>query len=384
MNKYKNLKKEMNDSFNQINNSLNDRDIVAETLKKASTTAGKAHIIINDIDRQFSQVTKLNNRDVSFLFLATALQCTRQYLLTDFKNRENHETAADNTKGKLKEHSNRGEILYRAEINEIITNPVPFDALYGSKTFNLDLSGKSHRAKTLGHDPMLGWVFGTCNIMTSTMTLYDFRSFHVNTGFVPTGRLKKLSPRDKIESNANTLKVIDYSKNRLIYGGREGVTATGCALLKEAIHLKSDVNSKMSLPLPFISSVISPEFALKIGEYGFDVANVINVGKQATYSILINTIIAMIHRLFYDESIDLSEKHYEVRTRKILSYSNVLASSSNLIYVAITQDTSKLDIGGFAVTLYRLFSDRHFISQIKREFLEKEFYNAVLENVYER
>ena len=94
--------------------------------------------------------------------------------------------------------------------------------------------------------------------------------------------------------------------------------------------------------------------------------------------------IAMMHRLFYDESIELSEKYYEVRTRKILSYSNAMASSSNLIYVALSKDVSKLDVGGLAVTLYRLVSDGRFISQLKREFLEKEFYNAVLENVYEK
>ena len=155
-------------------------------------------------------------------------------------------------------------------------------------------------------------------------------------------------------------------------------------LSKRSDTSQSDVNSKMSFPLPLVSSLVSPEFALKIGEYGLDVANVNAVGKQASYSVLINTMIAMMHRLFYDESIELSEKYYEVRTRKILSYSNAMASSSNLIYVALSKDVSKLDVGGLAVTLYRLVSDGRFISQLKREFLEKEFYNAVLENVYEK
>ncbi len=50
----------------------------------------------------------------------------------------------------------------------------------------------------------------------------------------------------------------------------------------------------------------------------------------------------------------------------------------------LSKDVSKLDVGGLAVTLYRLVSDGRFISQLKREFLEKEFYNAVLENVYEK
>ena len=77
MNKYKDLKKKSDSAFNEINNSLNDMNTISETSKKASMIAGNAHVIINDIDRQFSQATKLNNVDISFLFLATALQCVR-------------------------------------------------------------------------------------------------------------------------------------------------------------------------------------------------------------------------------------------------------------------------------------------------------------------
>ena len=119
MNKYKDLKKKSDNAFNEINNSLNDMNVLAETSKRASATAKNAHIIINDIDRQFSQVTKLNNVDISFLFLATALQCVRQYLLTNFETRVSDKEAAKNTQGKTMEHSNRGNILYCPNINEI-------------------------------------------------------------------------------------------------------------------------------------------------------------------------------------------------------------------------------------------------------------------------
>ena len=120
MNKYKDLKKKSDSAFNEINNSLNDMNTISETSKKASMIAGNAHVIINDIDRQFSQATKLNNVDISFLFLATALQCVRQYLLTNFETRVSDKEAAKNTQGKTVEHSNRGNILYRPDINEII------------------------------------------------------------------------------------------------------------------------------------------------------------------------------------------------------------------------------------------------------------------------
>ena len=49
MNKYKDLKKKSDNAFNEINNSLNDMNVPAETSKRASATAKNAHIIINDI-----------------------------------------------------------------------------------------------------------------------------------------------------------------------------------------------------------------------------------------------------------------------------------------------------------------------------------------------
>ena len=66
---------------------------------------------------------------------------------------------------------------------------------------------------------------------------------------------------------------------------------------------------------------------------------------------------------------DIQKKLYEVRTRKILSYSNLVATSSNIAVVAITNDMKKLDVGGMAVTLYRLITDAKFIRQVKEEFI---------------
>ena len=95
--------------------------------------------------------------------------------------RGDDKTAAKNTKGHNVEHSNRVHRLYNPSINEIITNPVPFDAIYGGKDYGLGIGGGfTHRAKTIGHDPLLGWIFGTMNIATSTVTVSDgLQSFHV-------------------------------------------------------------------------------------------------------------------------------------------------------------------------------------------------------------
>ena len=83
-------------------------------------------------------------------------------------------------------------------------------------------------------------------------------------------------------------------------------------------------------------------------------------------------IIGLIHGLFYNEEKDGDRELYEVRTRKILMYSNIIASSSNVITVCITKNPKKLDLGGLMVTLSRLFTDIRFISRVKQEFIEGE------------
>ena len=83
-------------------------------------------------------------------------------------------------------------------------------------------------------------------------------------------------------------------------------------------------------------------------------------------------IIGLIHGLFYNEEKDGDRELCEVRTRKILMYSNIIASSSNVITVCITKNPKKLDLGGLMVTLSRLFTDIRFISRVKQEFIEGE------------
>ena len=80
-------------------------------------------------------------------------------------------------------------------------------------------------------------------------------------------------------------------------------------------------------------------------------------------------LIAMFHRMFCPEGTEMEQKLYEVKTRKILSYSNLVASSSNLAVVAVTKNFKLLDLGGLAVTIYRLITDVKFIRQVKQEFI---------------
>ena len=352
---------------------------IAQESERVRDVAANSDKILNDIEAQFENCTGLNKLDVSFLFLATALQVVRQYIFTKFPERLDDQTAANQTRGHNKEVAGRCHRYYNPSLEEIINGHVPFDANIGANGALKGGGSMGHRVTALGHDPILGLVVGTTNIATSTLTNKDLNSYHIYTNE---------NNRDYFRNRANTGLVFSKTGDKLLHQGLEGKKIVGASLMKEIIHLKSDLHTKNSLPLPFLS-VIDARMASDLAQRGLDMSNVVTVGKQATYSIMINTIIAMIHGLFYDESQYVNRKVYEVKTRKILSYSNLIASTSNVIYVggsmlAGNQAALKnLDIGGLLVTIYRIASDARFIREIKREFIEQEFFAQIRGTEYD-
>ena len=391
MGRLRQAREKKNEGVNEINKQCRNLDVLAEDAQRVADVARNASVIINDLDLQFKKATKLNDLDIKFLLLATALQCLRQYVIGSITQRVDDKTAAKKTAGHNVEHSDRHHQLYNPSLNEILTNPVPFDTTFGSKDFGLGIGGGfNHRASTLGHDPILGWIFGTMNIATSTITIAPgLQSFHVQTGFKIDGRTQ-----DKITKHADTWKVLSYSKDKLLNEGIHGKEIIGASIMKEAIHLKSDMYSTASLPLPIVSA-ISVETARNLANYGLDMGNVIKVGSQAGFAMLINSLISMIHGLYYDESQYSSWNLYSVKTRRLIMYSNVIATSSNVVAVGIAglcgcatgnielirKSLNYLDIGGIVVAITQLFKNRKFIEEVKREFLEKEFYNIVMGNL---
>lgn len=209
-------------------------------------------------------------------------------------------------------------------------------------------------------------------------------SFHV---FSKTGA----GGGDFLKYRAETSKVLSYTYDKLLNQGDEGKKIVAFSLVKEGVHLLSDLNTKNSLPFPIISTV-DPELASALADYGIDMSNIVNVGKQIAVSSAINLIVVMLHRLLYNEQRDGDIKLYEVRTRKIIDYSNIIASTSNILVVAIgagigagtnkpdliKKSLQKIDIGGFIVTLHRLINDGSFIKDIKEEFLANRWYDIVI------
>lgn len=369
---------------------------VPKELLRVADVAHNAEQNIKNLDEEFELQTKLRGKDIGFLFFATALQCVRQYFLTDFKIRMDDQKAADKTLGKkkfdphdLKARKEAGfEVrhhkLYNPTLEEIILHPVPFDTTKGSKQFEglnpFPGTGKlRHRAGAIGHDPILGWIFGTANIATSTLTGWNMQSFHISSKTGTGGG-------DFLKLHADTGKVLSYTFDKLLHENLKGKIIVGTSLVKEGVHLASDVNTKHSLPFPIVSTY-DPKLASGLADYGIDMANILTVGKQVAWASAINMLVAMIHRMTFNAERDGDPKLYEVRTRRVVTYSNVIASASNVLAVGIAtgigiaaeneelvrRSLRKLDIGGMLVTLYRLINDYKFISDLKQEFILNNF-----------
>ena len=90
-------------------------------------------------------------------------------------------------------------------------------------------------------------------------------------------------------------------------------------------------------------------------------------------------IIGAIHKFFYNLIKDFDQKLYNVRTRKIILYSNLIATTSDVVQtacLAYSGDKNAIknfDLGGFLVTVYRLITDTKYIMKIKEEFIDKEW-----------
>ena len=407
MSKYDRLKK-----LNTDNREKADLLITAatEALKEMTDDAERTvHLYKNvdkeleSIDAQFSQLTKFDKTDVAMLMLATALQIGRWVIIgaVDVKvtekinnSRLEHDDKAIKDKekqlrNKYKErHADDKHIKdskYRDWL-QLAMESVPYDITRGSTPY-FNMQGGYHRIHTLGHDPILGWIFGVANIISDTITLDTFQSYKVE---MQNGPRRWTGP---------------YSTPQVLLDAFDGIREDNkrlpAAVFAQALHLGSDYFTKLGLPVPLLeANSFTRDFAGKLYKDQYDslmlTKDIAKIGVQATLAAVINMLIAAIHGLFFDPKMYNNRDLFEVKTRKIISYSNLIASSSNVITVAgmevaayFTENPelakkgfAYMDIGGYIITMYRLITDARFIRRVKSEFLEKEWYKAVMGDDY--
>lgn len=387
------LRKKVRNDFEHIHSDFDKMSEINADMKKAANIAKQATIIIPDIERDFKRATKLDGKDVAFLMVSVGLQCFRQYVigsLTERKKASEADKIPHKIQKKIWGNMDNDELdywqvmgkKYYATREEIMgSTAVPYDVVGNStKEFNVSgdgkgLSGNTHRFYTLGHDPLAGWLFGTANIMTNTLTNRYGMTFHVQMpNVVSTGGVDK------------TARMFEHFFKR----SKEVPEDLAICLIKQGLHIMSDVYTPRGLQLAGVPDM-NIKTARNISDYGLDLGGVIKTGAEASMAILFNRLIAMLHRLTMDTTVELEQRNYEVRTRKILLYSNLIATSSNVLAVGIMSgmgivghDTNVLkkaikhmDIGGLIVTISRLCQDVSFIKNVQEEFMANQWYDYV-------
>lgn len=344
--------------------------------------------IFDAATKEFNGLTSiLNKKDVPFFIFSVLLQCGVKLYIKKLRDMNDKELAKK-TPFHNDEKSNRTGIKYYATREEIISNPVPFDAIQKSHNNQWyketgeerpGFSGFNHRAKALGHDPLLGLFIGTANIMTSTITRNDFKSWHIDTqAHLRTCKESEyFAYLDTICERASTCEIFRHITSRIREEGKEGWITLGCALLKEIIHLFTDLPSKQSLPIPIVST-FSPDLARKLSLYGLNTGTIVQGGFT---TMVINWLIGFLHGLCKSKNDD--EQLYMVRTQKIIMYSDLFSTCSDLgysLFMAYMGDKNtmrKFDLGGYLVTCYQISHSSKVISEIESEFYINKIMNEL-------
>lgn len=433
LNKYSDLQR-INDEIYRDSRKLGSQhEEIIHSIDRTINICENNQQIVNSIENDFLLRTKLQKKDIPFLFLATALQTLRWILLPslDFNfsqiNKEDRLNANDNKKSgplagkKSGQRYEKPEIYktihanedkYNKEVNEyrnklkgkgeyhylswleILMHPVPYDAMVGSENINIisksalgrttfsspigkQLAGKNHHVATLGHDPILGWVFGTMNIASSRITFCDLQTYPV----IQSVQLDNWRQSIDYLNKSSVSEMINYCINSF----REDTKRIPAAIARQAIHMQSDKYTKDGLPIP----MLSPDKAQRLINEGWNsneaerllkkaTRNVGIVAVQFTIAELINMIIRSIYLfMFPDEEIRFNK----VKIEKILTISSLIAESSNVAVVAATRDISKLDIGGLISLVHQIVVNKNTQLEIEMEFINSEFRALVMEDI---
>lgn len=342
------------------------------------------------INREFKERTRLRDTDAAFVVAATMLQVARVLVINSLTEVERagagnaKEDALHGFQDRIFSGFDDGAAgesgrLFASKSHILSSRGVPYDATrYEAENFKI-FKGANHRFATLGHDPVLGLMFGTSNIMTNSITcVRDANVFGIGARIPATYSVSydAFGKNPQIGTPTGTVEM-------LVAAGRRVVSepdAAAAALIKQLIHIGTDLYTPCGIQIPFANLVLDKAHTEILTKY-VNTGDVLKVGVQAGMTAFINWLIAALHGcslIFKDDGSDYCTEMYQARTKKIILISNTIATSSSVVQASITKNPKCLDLGGAAVLLYRLFSDARFVSRFKEEYVQSE-----LDKVYD-
>ena len=284
-------------------------------------------LALKQIREEFNEVHKLDKYDVSISAVAGILGAAVDILLVGIPQRGNAGLEAGPLSDYVRAYFDK--IFPEDEMQKLANSKVskvPFDAQDNrNTTIRVEgLSAYYHRLLQLGHDPVLGFVFGVSDILSGRMTTID------KNGKIVSQIMENYADRTETDIFA--------------------------AIAKQIIHFKSDITTSMGLPAPLMSLFNLLQLG-SIGEYEQTIAEIVQGMYYEGYDFIhfcamsIPTmIIEVVIRLGYafkrikeghsiKESIPFSlnrEKHPKLETMLFIGHSS--ATAINAGKVAFTKN----------------------------------------------
>ena len=229
----------VSDAEQQVGDSCELEDLFTEEELRENSEAIKL------INREFNDLHRLDKYDVGIAALAAIVGAIVDIVLVGIpaKGPDGLEAGplSDFIRKKFDEAFSPKEMEKLANSKK---SKVPFDAQDNRNTTEYveGLSAYYHRLLSLGHDPLLGFIFGFYDIMHGTMTTID-----------KSGKI-----------------VCQVMEN---YADRKESDIVS-AIAKQIIHFKSDITTSMGLPAPLMGLFNLLQFG-NIGEEELTVAEIV-------------------------------------------------------------------------------------------------------------
>lgn len=232
-----------------------------ECVAEASSTHGSGHSIdelftaeelktvddkVRRLNEEHKAVHRLDPLDITICVSAGLLSATVSILLVGIP-----EKTSDGLRGKPLENYVRDWFSKKFPPEEMerlardVCSKVPYDAPYNAnftQTYVKGLWPTMHRLYSLGHDPVMGLVVGTLDILTGRMTTID--------------------------------KLGDFAVQEIPRYADRKAASVFAALCKQLIHFKSDVTTSMGLPAPLMGLFNLMQFG-SIGEENQTIAEIV-------------------------------------------------------------------------------------------------------------
>ena len=203
------------------------------------------HEAVLALNEQYNQIHRMDAVDVAIAASAGLLAAAVDILLVGIPQRTHDGLKAGPLSDYIRDYFDKRfppdemEKLAGSKVSK-----VPYDAQDNRNTATRveGLSAYYHRLLSLGHDPLLGFVFGVSDILTGRMTTID------KNGGVVSQVMECYADRREADIFA--------------------------AIAKQIIHLKSDVTTSMGLPAPLMGLFNLMQFG-SIGEEEQTVAEIV-------------------------------------------------------------------------------------------------------------